>query len=231
MVALYQARRDQQVEARAERAATEFSAFLEDYIEQRRSKPADDLISHLIAAEEDGERLNHEELIATCVLLLNAGHEATVHAIGNSVAAMLNTRIDLEAAFADPTSLASTVEEALRFDAPLHLFTRFALEDVEVFGRRFRRGEEVGCLLAAANRDPALYPEPDVFKPERNPKQNVSFGAGIHFCLGAPLARLEMACALPALLAQGNLRLAAKPVFADRYHFRGLTALMVTREA
>jgi unspecific monooxygenase len=230
MVAMYQARRDRAVEIRANAAAREFAAFLGDQIAERRARPGDDLLSHLIAAEDSGDRLSPEELVATCVLLLNAGHEATVHAIGNGVAAILGAGLNPPRLFADPDATAATVEEILRFDPPLHLFTRVAREDVEILGHRFATGDTVGCLLAAANRDPAAFPDadrfaPDRFRGERVPGQLV-FGAGIHFCVGAPLARLELAIALPALFARWpDLTLAAPPRFADRYHFRGLEAL------
>jgi cytochrome P450 len=228
MVAMYQARRDRDVEERANAAAREFAAFLRGHVEARRTRPGDDLITELIAAEADGERLSTDELIATCVLLLNAGHEATVHAIGNGVRAILASGLEPGRLFGEAT--AATVEEVLRFDPPLHLFTRFALEDVEVLGHRFRRGETVGCLLAAANRDPARFPEPGRFDPGRAPAPHLAFGAGIHFCVGAPLARLEPAEALPVLFARlSGLDFAEPPVFADRYHFRGLTALRLKR--
>ena len=158
MVAMYQARRDRAVEEAANAAARAFAAFLRAEIEARRRRPGDDLLSELIAAEEKGDRLDADELVATCVLLLNAGHEATVHAIGNGLATILGQGLDRAALFADPEATERTVEEILRHDPPLHLFTRYALEDVEVFGHRFARGETVGCLLAAANRDPCASP-------------------------------------------------------------------------
>jgi cytochrome P450 len=228
MVAMYQARRDRAVEEAANAAARDFAAFLRAHVEARRSRRGDDLITALIAAEAAGDRLDTAELVATCVLLLNAGHEATVHAIGNGVAAILAAGLDPARLFADAATTAATVEEVLRFDPPLHLFTRFALEDAAAFGHRFRRGDTVGCLLAAANRDPARFPEPDRFDPARPAAPHLSFGAGIHFCVGAPLARAELAIALPALFARfPGLALAAPPAFADRYHFHGLTALRV----
>ncbi len=232
MVAMYQALRDRGVEERAAAAAWAFAGFLREHIAQRRARPADDLITHLISAEEAGDRLSTDELIATCVLLLNAGHEATVHAIGNGVRAILATGADPAVLFADPAATAATVEEILRFDPPLHLFRRLALEEVEVFGHRFRRGDTVGCLLAAANRDPARYAEPDRFDPTRGGAGQLAFGAGIHFCLGAPLARLELSLALPALFSRiPDLSLARPAVFADRYHFRGLEALWLRMRA
>ncbi len=226
MVAMYQARRNHAVETAANAAARDFAAFLRAHVEMRRASPTDDLISHLIAAEADGERLTTEELIATCVLLLNAGHEATVHAIGNGVRAILAEGGPAELRFATAAATAATVEEILRFDPPLHLFTRIALEDLEVFGVRFDRGARVGCLLAAANRDPARFVDPARFAPDRRGPAQLAFGAGLHFCVGAPLARLELATALPILFARlPELALAEPPVFADRYHFRGLEAL------
>jgi cytochrome P450 len=230
MVAMYQARRDRAVEERAETAARAFAAFLRGSIDDRRRRPADDLISELIAAEAAGDRLDEDELVATCVLLLNAGHEATVHAIGNGVAAILAAGLDPAALFATTEATAAAVEEVLRFDPPLHLFTRVAREDVEFLGHRFRRGHTVGCLLAAANRDPERFPDPHRFDPGRPPGPHLAFGAGIHFCVGAPLARLELGLALPILFARlPGLALATPPRFADRYHFRGLEALRVRR--
>ena len=164
------------------------------------------------------------------MLLLNAGHEATVHAIGNGVRAILASGLEPAPLFADPAATAATVEEILRFDPPLHLFTRFALEDAEAFGHLFRRGERVGVLLAAAGRDPERFHDPGRFDPARRPGPHLAFGAGIHFCVGAPLARLELAVALPILFARlPGLALAEPPLFADRYHFRGLTALRLRR--
>ena len=224
MVAMYQARRDRAVEDRANAAARDFAAFLEAHIATRRSRPADDLITALIAAEAEGSRLDTAELVATCVLLLNAGHEATVHAIGNGTAAILAAGLDPAALFATPEATECCVEEVLRFDPTLHLFTRYALEDLELFGHRFRTGDTVGCLLAAANRDPARFPDPARFDPSRAAGPQLSFGAGIHFCVGAPLARAELAVALPLLFAR-RPALAAPPAFADRYHFRGLAEL------
>lgn len=187
MVAMYQARRDQEIERKAAAATIAFSDFMRAYVKERRSEPRDDLLSQLIAAKAEGSKLSEDELITTAILLLNAGHEATVHAIGNGVKALL------EHGVAEVTS--SVVEELLRFDAPLHLFTRYALDDVEFAGIRLKKGETVGLLLGAANRDPARFPEPDRFEGSRTPNPHVSFGAGIHFCVGAPLARLELEAA------------------------------------
>ena len=228
MVGMYMAGRTRPMEDRAVAAAQEFSSFLRGYVDQRRKTPADDLISHLIAAEEGGEKLSTDELITTCILLLNAGHEATVHTIGNGVKALLEHKTPV-AALA-PEHVARTVEEILRFDPALHMFTRHVYEDVEVMGQHFQRGDQVGLLLAAANRDPGQWEKPEAFRPGRPVMPLATFGAGLHFCVGAPLARLELQIALPILFAQcPELRLAEPPRFANVYHFHGLGQLLVQR--
>jgi cytochrome P450 len=227
MVGMYMAGRTREMEARAIAATTDFVAFLRAYIEERRVRPADDLITQLIAAEMEGEKLSTDELISTCILLLNAGHEATVHTIGNGVKTFLETGTPL-AALA-PETVEATVEEILRFDPALHMFTRWAYDDIEVMGHTFRRGDQVGLLLAAANRDPGLWDQPDRFIPTRPVKPHASFGAGLHFCVGAPLARLELQIALPILFQHHpTLALSGSPQYADVYHFHGLRHLNVT---
>lgn len=227
MVGMYMAGRTRETEDRANAAAQEFSDFLRSYVEARRADPRDDLITHLIAAESEGEKLSNDELITTCILLLNAGHEATVHSIGNGVKTLLETRTP-PAALA-PDAVEATVEEILRYDPPLHMFTRWAYEDIDVMGHTFHRGEQVALLLAAANRDPGLWDDPHLFRPARPVRANASFGAGLHFCVGAPLARLELQVALPILFERlPKLRLAQAPLYGDVYHFHGLTALLVS---
>ncbi len=226
MVSMYQARRDRSVEDQAVASALQFRDFLTGYIEERRARPADDLITHLLAAEADGAKLSTPELISTCILLLNAGHEATVHAIGNGVRAILNSRQSPQVLFASPQAALVTATEVLRFDPPLHMFTRFATQDVEIAGHSFKAGDVIGLLLAAANRDPAKYENPGKFDIRRGGAGQLAFGAGIHFCVGAPLALLEMTIALPALFRRyPKLDFADEPVFADRYHFHGLQNL------
>ena len=227
MVGMYQAKRTRAMEDAAARAAADFSAFLTDYIDQRRSAPADDLITQLIAAEEDGTRLSTPELISTCILLLNAGHEATVHSIGNATR-MLLAQPDPRAHLT-PERISATVEELLRLDPPLHMFTRYAYADVELNGHSFRRGDRIGLLLGAANRDPGHWQNPNRFDPARPAKPNAAFGAGLHFCVGAPLARLELQIALHTLFDRcPGLRLSGRSRFADTYHFHGLERLMVS---
>ncbi|TGD64196.1 cytochrome P450 [Tabrizicola sp. WMC-M-20] len=228
MVGMYQARRTHDMEVAASDAARDFSDFLRGYVEQRRKAPADDLITQLIAAESDGERLSTDELITTCILLLNAGHEATVHTIGNGVKTLLET--GSVAQILSPATVQDTVEEILRFDPALHMFTRTAYESVEVMGHTFARGDQVALLLGATNRDPALWDRPDHFLPGRTARPNLTFGAGLHFCVGAPLARLELQIALPILFRRlPGLRLAEAPRYADVYHFHGLERLLLAR--
>ena len=228
MVAMYQFGATRAVEERAAKAAGEFADFMRAHARARRSDLRDDLISQLLRAESADGKLSEDELVTTCILLLNAGHEATVHAIGNGVKAALEHGVDAESAFATEASGAATVEEMLRLDAPLHLFARYALEDVEFAGVQLKKGEKIGLLLGAANRDPDRFPRPDAFDAKRDPNPHLTFGAGIHFCLGAPLARLEMATALPILFARlPRLRLAEPPRYRDSYHFHGLEALSV----
>jgi cytochrome P450 len=228
MVAMYQFGVTRAIEDDAAAAAREFVAFLRAYVEARRGARADDLISQLISAESEEGRLSEDELIATCILVLNAGHEATVHGLGNGVKALLEARIDPARALATPAASTAMVEELLRFDAPLHLFTRYALEDVAVDGVAFRQGDKIGLLLGAANRDPERFAAPDLIDASRSPNPHLAFGGGIHFCIGAPLARLEMEVALPILFRRlPGLRLAARPRYRDSYHFHGLTALPV----
>jgi len=225
MVAMYQFNRTVEMEDQAVAAATKFSDFLRSYVVERRAEPRDDLISHLIAAEAQGDRLSEDELISTAILLLNAGHEATVHAIGNGVKAILQSGLPAGALFAKTED---TVEEILRFDPPLHMFRRYALENIELGSETLSKGEEIGLLLGAANRDPVRFAEPNRFWPERGRSPHVSFGGGIHFCVGAPLARLELEVAVPILFERlPGLRLNGQPLYSNTYHFHGLQALDV----
>jgi cytochrome P450 len=226
MVGMYQLGRTRAMEDAAVEATLAFSVFLRAYVEERRGQPGDDLISQLIAAEEQGERLSEDELITTCILLLNAGHEATVHAIGNGVRAILRSGVDPTALFSTDAATAATIEECLRYDPPLHMFMRYALEDLEYGGIALKKGQQVGLMLGAANRDPRRYASADRFDATREPKPHVSFGLGIHFCIGAPLARLEMQVALPILFERlPGLRLEGEPSYRDAYHFHGLEGL------
>ena len=227
MVAMYQAKRDKNIEDQAVSAAAEFTSYVSGLIASRRSQPGNDLISGLITAEDSTGKLTADEMISTCILLLNAGHEATAYSIGNGIKTILESGIPPQELVA-PGQIVATVEETLRYDPPLHLFERHAKEDVEMFGINFKRGDTVAVLLAAANRDPLAIEDPDSFNPFRKPRQHASFGAGIHFCVGAALARLELSIAFSSLFKRfPNLQLAATPRYANRYHFHGLESLHV----
>lgn len=229
MCAMYVPSRTYESEQRANAASRAFDDFLKSHIAVHRDLGTDDLLAALIAVRDTGEKLTDDELISTCVLLLNAGHEATVHQTGNAIKTLLEQGDDARAHFATPEQSAATVEECLRFDAPLHMFTRYAYERVD-FGNGVvvNEGQSIGLLLGMANRDPTVFSEPDTFLPARANNKNVSFGAGIHFCIGAPLARLELQLSLKILFERlPNLKLAAPPRYRDSFHFHGLNSLMV----
>ncbi|WP_299298356.1 cytochrome P450 [uncultured Tateyamaria sp.] len=224
MVAMYQAGRSRTIEDAANTAAAEFTAFLRGYIEERRNDPRDDLITELIAAEDGGQTLSMDEMIGTCILLLNAGHEATVHSLGNAVKALVDR--GATDALAHPERC---VEEVMRYDPPLHMFTRHVYEPIEVGGHKLTPGDEIALMLGAAGRDPAVFDAPHRFDPTRAKNPHVAFGGGLHFCVGAPLARLEMQIALPMLFdAMADLRITETPMYADSYHFHKLDRLIVT---
>jgi cytochrome P450 len=228
MVAMYQFGRSRETEDRAVAATHAFRDYVRGLVEIRRKTPGEDLLSSLIAARDGGDRLSDEELENTVILTLIAGHEATVHALGNGIKTLLEEGTDVAAAFATRDLAECAVEECLRFDPPLHLFTRYALEDMEISGVRLKRGETIAMLLGAANRDPRRWADPDRFDASRPVQTNMSFGGGIHFCVGAPLARLEMAVAVPRLFERlPGLRLTEPPSYRDSYHFHGLERLMV----
>ncbi|MGJ3261843.1 MAG: cytochrome P450 [Salinarimonas sp.] len=229
MVAMYAFGRTRAVEEDADAAAGAFADFIRESVAERRGRPGDDLLSVLIAAEEAGDRLSEDELVSTAVLLLNAGHEATVHAMGNAVRTILETGTDPATLFRDATATERTVEECLRYDPPLHMFTRYVLADTQESGIALEKGDRIGLVLGAAGRDPHSNPDPDRFDPARATPLHTAFGAGIHFCIGAPLARLELQVALPILFERcPGLRLAERPRVRDAYHFPGLERLPVT---
>ncbi|MBO0874870.1 MAG: cytochrome P450, partial [Pseudonocardia sp.] len=209
------------------RAREEFGAYFSDLADRRRRAPADDLLSGLVAIEE----LSRDDLIATCVLLLVAGHETTVNLIANGMLALLRSPDQL-AYFRDHLDRApAVVEEVLRYDPPIQLSARVALEDAEVAGRPIRRGEIILLLLGAANRDPDVFADPDRLDLTRwsapEPPRHLAFGQGIHFCLGAPLARLEGQIALTALVRRDLALLPGPLRYKDNLILRGLAELPV----
>lgn len=231
MVRMYMFGVTEAVEHDANQASLDFMAYLRTVIAERRRQPREDLLTHMLTADPvDGQKLTEDEVISTAILLLNAGHEATVHTTGNGVKAILESRLDPKTLFATEEQTAATVEECLRFDAPLHMFTRYALSDVTLDnGLSFKQGETIGLMLAAANRDPSRFAAANTFDPFRTDGANVSFGAGIHFCIGAPLARIELQVALRTLFERlPALRLADTPSYNNVYHFHGLERLDVS---
>lgn len=229
MVAMYMFGVTRETELDANAASQEFMDYLRTVIGDRRKTPREDLLTHMLTAEQNGEKLSDEEVMSTTILLLNAGHEATVHTTGNGVKSILESGIDPVTLFSSDEQAAATAEECLRFDAPLHMFTRYALSDLEYNGLQLRKGDVIGLMLGAANRDPARFANANSFDPFRTDGANVSFGAGIHFCIGAPLARIELQVAFSELFRRlPKLRLAEEPRYNDVYHFHGLEKLMVS---
>lgn len=206
-------------------AAMAFASYFLPLFEERRREPRDDLVSALVAAEEQGDVLSPAELLTTCILLFTAGHETTMNLIGNGLLALLR-HPDQLARLRDPSIVRNAVDELLRYDSPVQLTARTALVDAEVGGRTIPAGDQAVALLGAANRDPDVFEAPDRLDLGRaNANHHVSFGAGHHFCLGAALARLEGEVAFPRLLGAADLELAGEPQWRPTATLRGLSAL------
>jgi len=229
IVKMYEVSPSEQDRAEAKLAADQFASYVHELMLERKKNPGTDLISELAQVEEEGEKLNAHELIATCVLLLNAGHEASVNGFGNGMVATLQTPDQLELLNTDPFGIADTaVDEFLRFDAPLHLFERTATKDTEIGGVKILEGQKIAALLGSANRDERVFYDPDKLDLTRSPNPHIGFGAGIHFCIGAPLARLEMAISLPKLIERfSSLELAETPVRRQSFVLRGYAQVLV----
>ena len=220
-------------ESESRDSAMEFGMYMNALADERHANPRSDILSNLVHAEEQGDRLDRMELLSMLFLLLVAGHETTVNLIGNGTLALL-THPDQHAKLRDnPALIGTAVEEILRYNGPVETPTiRFAMEDVDWDGYRISTGDMLMPSLLGANRDPAMFPDPDKFDITRNPNPHVAFGYGIHFCLGAPLARMEGAIAINALLARfPNLRLDASPdtlEWSDQLLIHGLRTLPVS---
>ncbi|MCA6093844.1 cytochrome P450 [Streptomyces sp. SCA3-4] len=225
---MYELNPDEETARRAVRASAEFSAYLRELIADRRARPGDDLLTALIGAHDEGDRLTEQELVSTCVLLLNAGHEATVNTTGNGWWALFRHPAQLAALRADPALLPGAIEELLRYDTPLQLFERWVLDDIEIGGTLVPRGSEVALLFGSAHRDPARFADPERLDVTRADNPHLGFGAGIHYCLGAPLARIELQAVFGALLRRvPQLRLVAEPQWKPGFVIRGLRELLV----
>ena len=230
IVKMYEVSPTPQEQLEAQQASDQFAAYVEGLMEERKRQPGTDLISDLARVEEEGEKLNAHELIATCVLLLNAGHEASVNGFGNGMVATLQNETQLKALKQNAQELAGTaVDEFLRYDSPLHLFDRTATADTEIGGVEIKQGQKVAALLGSANRDQDIFENANDLDLTRSPNPHIGFGAGIHFCIGAPLARLEMATALPELIsAFPNLELSKEPVLRGTFVLRGYESVSVS---
>jgi cytochrome P450 len=202
--------------------------YLADLVAERRGTPRQDLISALIAAEEDGDQLTTDEIVATCNLLLIAGHETTVNLIANAILAMLRHPRYWAALGNDPERASGIVEETLRWDPPVQMAGRYAAQDMTIGDQAVPAGDTMMVLLAAAQRDPDVFDRPDAFDPDREGIRHLAFGHGAHFCLGAPLARLEARVALSKVAARfPDARLDGEPVYKPNVTLRGLASLPV----
>ncbi|MEV0208110.1 cytochrome P450 [Streptomyces sp. NPDC050788] len=225
---MYELNPPEETARKAVRASVEFSDYLRELIAERRKQPGEDLISGLIAAYEEGDRLTEQEMISTCVLLLNAGHEATVNATVNGWYALFRNPAQLSALRADHSLIPSAVEELMRYDTPLQLFERWVLDEIEIAGTTIPRGAEIAMLFGAANHDPEVFRDPGRLDLTRRDNPHISFSAGIHYCIGAPLARIELAASMTALLQKApGLRLTAEPKRKPNFVIRGLEGLPV----
>ena len=223
IVKMYEVNPSAEVQAAAKKAAAEFAVYVQKLADERKENPGNDLITDLVRVEEQGEKLNAHELIATCVLLLNAGHEASVNGFGNGAVALLERPDQFDLLRKNPDGLAATaIEEFLRFDAPLHLFERTATADTQIGGVEIKSGQKIASLLGSANRDEAHFASADQMDITRDPNPHIGFGAGIHFCLGGPLARLEMGIALPKLVKTfPEMKMASDPIRRPTFVLRG----------
>jgi cytochrome P450 len=229
IVKMYEVNPSLEAQAEAQQAAHEFAEYVRDLMNKRKAQPGEDLISELATVEEAGEKLNAQELIATCVLLLNAGHEASVNGFGNGMVATFERPEQLELLRKNPRGVADTaIEEFLRFDAPLHLFERTATADTEIGGVMVKTGQKIASLLGSANRDETVFDRADELDLTREQNPHIGFGAGIHFCLGAPLSRIEMSASLPLLFERfPDLSLAEEPKRRPTFVLRGYESVFV----
>ncbi len=231
IVKMYELSADDATKIAANAAAREYIAYTRDLIAQKRRSPDDLLVSQLVHVEDGGDTLTDAEIISTTMVLVEAGHEATVNTLGNGFRALMLHPVQWRRLVDGEVDSATAVEELLRFDAPLQLFERWVLQpDVEIAGQQVAVGDEIALLFGAAQRDPRRFDNPDRFDVGRGDTAHIGFGGGIHFCIGAPLARLELAQSLDGLVRRfPDLQLTTEPSYHPTFVIRGLTELRLTR--
>ncbi len=231
IVKMYELNTTEEQAAAANRAASDFRGYVHELIDERRRAPRDDMVTALVEARVDGGRLSRDEIVSTVVLLLNAGHEATVNTLGNGIRALMHHAEQWQRLVSGEVACTAAVEELIRFDPPLQLFERWVLEDgFEVGGVAIPRGEQLSLLFGAANRDPRVFDDPDAFDVGReHADRHIGFGGGIHVCIGAPLARIELEAGLRTLVTRcPNLQLAAEPKRNPAFVIWGLERVELT---
>lgn len=233
IVKMFELQSTDEVRARADEAAGAFIDYVHSLLAEKRARPDGSLLSELVAAEDDGDQLDEAELTSTAMVLLEAGHEATVNALGNGMLAMLLHPGEWARVVSGEIPARTAVEEMVRWDGPLQLFSRWVLDDgVELAGQSLPVGSRVGMLFGAANRDPRRFERPERFLADRGDAGHLGFGGGIHFCLGAPLARLELEVSVAELARRfgTSLELAEEPVWQRTFVIRGVEALRLASD-
>lgn len=230
IVKMYELSIDDEVAAAADRAAAEYIAYTRELIAEKRRRPDGLLVSELARVEDEGDVLTEDEIVSTTMVLLEAGHEATVNTLGNGVRALMLHPDEWRRLTSGEVGARDAVEELLRWDAPLQLFERWVLDDdVEIAGEPLAVGEEVAMLFGSAQRDPRRFDDPDRFDIGRADTGHIGFGGGIHFCIGAPLARVELEVSIAGLAARfPDLALLGEPRYQPNFVIRGLDALHLT---
>lgn len=230
IVKMYELSADDPTKAAANRAAAEYIGYTRELIAEKRRRPDDLLVSQLVRVTDEGDSLTEDEIVCTTMVLVEAGHEATVNTLGNGFRALMHHPDEWRRLTSGEVAPGDSVEELLRYDAPLQMFERWVLDDgVEIAGQRMEVGQEVAMLFGSAQRDPRRFDDPDRFDIGRNDAAHIGFGGGIHFCIGAPLARMELAVSVAGIIDRfPDLTLATEPEYHPTFVIRGLQELRLT---